>query len=289
MKIGNAMIDGHVQAVIQTKYGIIPISVLDCFDGSSEFLKTDDIIGNSAVINSIKESISRISKSRNLKSSELEWYPVVTRPQKIVCVGLNYKSHVKETASTGPDSPVLFAKFLNSLAGYGEKIVIPDETKQLDYEGELGIVIGKNGKNISENRSMDYIFGYFIGNDVSARDLQFRTSQWLQGKSCDNFYPCGPFITTADEIIDPQNLSLITKLNGEIRQNSNTSNMIFSIAYLVSYISKFMTLRAGDIISTGTPEGVILGMPENERVWIKSGDKVTVDIENMGTLENIFL
>lgn len=289
MKIGNVSLDGNVQVVVQTKYGVVPISDLDCFNGSNEIFRTDDIISNVTIADSIRDSISGISKFRNLNPEQLRWYPIVTRPQKIICVGLNYKSHVSETDNINPGSPVLFGKFINALAGAGEKIVIPAETKQLDYEGELGIVIGKSAKNISESESMDYIFGYFIGNDISARDLQFRTSQWLLGKSCDKFYPCGPFITTADEIRDPQNLTIKTKLNGQIRQNSNTSNMIFPVAYLVSYVSKFMTLQPGDIISTGTPEGVILGMPDSQRIWIKKGDKVTIEIENIGTLENTFL
>lgn len=288
MKIGNATIDGNVQAVVQTTYGVMPISNLNCFSDLNKILKTDDVIGNVEIFESIKNSIDKIGKFEKLKSSDLIWSPVVTRPQKIVCVGLNYRSHVSETKNTIPETPVLFGKFINSLAGSGEKITIPEETMQLDYEGELGIVIGKKGKNINESKSMDYIFGYFVGNDISARDLQFRTSQWLIGKSCDGFYPCGPFITTSDEIKDPHNISLITKLNGEIRQNSNTSNMIFSIEQLVSYISKFMTLYPGDIISTGTPEGVIQGMPEDYRIWLKGGDTVTVEMEGLGILENVF-
>lgn len=288
MKIGNATIDGNVQAVIRTTNGVMPISNLDCFSDSNIIFKTDDVICNAEIFESIKKSIDKIGKFENPRSPDLIWSPVVMRPQKIVCVGLNYKSHVSETKNTIPETPILFGKFINSLAGSGERIDIPEDTAQLDYEGELGIVIGKKGRNINESRSMDYIFGYFVGNDISARDLQFRTSQWLLGKSCDGFYPCGPFITTSDEIKDPHNLSLITKLNGKIMQNSNTSNMIFSIEQLVSYISKFMTLYPGDIISTGTPEGVIQGMPEDSRIWLKRGDSVTVEIEGLGILENVF-
>ncbi len=290
MKIGNALFGKKILAVVLTKYGILPVSELDCFRGSTKkAFTTDDIIWNSGTINSIKDSISRAGKSGILMASKVRWAPVVTRPQKIVFVGLNYRSHVSETNNKIPKSPILFGKFANSLAASGEAIVIPKETRQLDYEGELGVVIGRKGHNISENRSMDYVFGYFIGNDLSARDLQFKTSQWFLGKTCDKFFPCGPFITTSDEVKDPQKLSLKTKMNGEVKQSSNTSYMIFSIASLISYISKFMTLYPGDIISTGTPEGVIQGAPENSREWICSGDKVSVEIESLGTLENNFI
>ncbi len=289
MKIGNGIINKKVQAVVQTKYGIMPVSELDCFSGSTKrTLTTDEIIWNSETVNSIKDSISRVGKSGSLMARGVRWAPVVTRPQKIVCVGLNYKSHVSETNNKIPESPILFGKFTNSLAASGETIAIPKETRQLDYEGELGVVVGRKGRNISESKSMDYVFGYFVGNDLSARDLQFKTSQWFLGKTCNKFFPCGPFITTADEVKEPQKLSLKTRMNGRIRQSSDTSYMIFSIAFLVSYISKFMTLYPGDIISTGTPEGVIQGMPENSREWIRSGDKVAVEIESLGTLENDF-
>ena len=228
------------------------------------------------------------SETGQIKDGKISFAPVVLQPQKIICVGLNYRSHVEETRDKIPESPVLFSKYSNSLAGSGDIITIPKETKQLDYEGELGIVIGKKGSNIIESDALDHVFGYFIGNDISARDLQFRTSQWLLGKTGDGFYPCGPFITTADEIRDPQKLSIRTELNGELRQDSDTSYMIFSCSYLISYISRFMTLYPGDIISTGTPEGVILGMPEDRRVWIRSGDRVSIEIEGLGMLENTF-
>ncbi len=287
MKIGNIIYAGRTVAAIQTVDGIIPVGTMDGIPEDARGMTTDDIILHREILQIIQDSINNGEVSGKVLT-EARFAPVVTKPEKILCIGLNYRPHVEETNDKIPDTPVIFSKFSNSLAASGETILIPEQTRQLDYEGELGMVIGKEGKNISEKNALDHVWGYFAGNDLSARDLQFRTSQWLLGKSCDHFYPCGPFITTADEIEDPQNLTIRTYFNDEIRQNSNTSRMIFSCAYLVSYISRFMTLHPGDIISTGTPEGVILGMPEEERRWISPGDHVRVEIEKLGKLENTF-
>ena len=288
MKIGNVRIGGKVQAAVQNENRIIPMSSVKGFQEKYGSAVTDDIIRNPEMFQAAAALADHVPPSVQIDDGKISFAPVVMQPQKIICVGLNYRSHVEETRDRIPESPVLFSKYANSLAGSGDTIAIPQETRQLDYEGELGIVIGKKGSNIRESDALDHVFGYFIGNDVSARDLQFRTSQWLLGKSGDGFYPCGPFITTVDEIRDPQKLTIRTRLNGELRQDSDTSYMIFSCSYLISYISRFMTLHPGDIISTGTPEGVILGMPEDRRVWIRSGDRVSVEIEGLGRLENTF-
>jgi 2-keto-4-pentenoate hydratase/2-oxohepta-3-ene-1,7-dioic acid hydratase in catechol pathway len=195
---------------------------------------------------------------------------------------VNYRNHALETKKEIPDNPTVFSKFNNSIAAHNQDIVIPDSARQLDYEGELGIMIGRTARKVSIEDSRDCVFGFFVGNDVSARDIQYRTTQWLLGKTSDGFFPAGPYITTGDEIADPQDLRIVTKLNGEVRQNSSTTNMIFKCDYLISYLSQYMTLRPGDVISTGTPEGVILGMPPEKRVWIKNGDVVEVEIENLG-------
>ena len=288
MKIGNVRIGGKVEAAVQNENRIIPLSSVKGFQEKYGSAVTDDIIRNPEMFQAAAALADHVSPSVQIDDGKISFAPVVMQPQKIICVGLNYRSHVEETRDRIPESPVLFSKYANSLAGSGDAIAIPQETRQLDYEGELGIVIGKKGSNIRESDALDHVFGYFIGNDVSARDLQFRTSQWLLGKSGDGFYPCGPFITTVDEIRDPQKLTIRTRLNGEVRQDSDTSYMIFSCSYLISYLSRFMTLYHGDIISTGTPEGVILGMPEDRRVWIRSGDRVSVEIEGLGRLENTF-
>ena len=214
--------------------------------------------------------------------------PAVGNPEKIICVGLNYRSHILETEKKVPDNPVLFSKYSNTLAGHLDNIKISNPDLKVDYEGELGIIIGKTARNVGDDFDK-YVFGYFIGNDVSARELQYRTSQYLLGKTLDGFYPNGPSIVTKEEIPDPQNMWIKTKVNGEVRQDSNTKNMIFSIGKLISYISEYLTLKPGDIISTGTPEGVVMGMKDKEKHWLKPGDTVEVSIEGLGTLKNRFI
>lgn len=213
--------------------------------------------------------------------------PAVSKPGKIICVGTNYRRHAIEVNLPIPETPVLFSKFNNALAGHLQVVKIPKTAKNIDYEVELVIVMGKQARNVSEEDASSYIFGYSTGNDLSARELQFTTSQWLLGKTCDGFAPVGPYIVTADEIADPNHLHLLCKVNGEIRQSSNTKDMIFNCASLVSYISRHMTLEPGDLIFTGTPEGVILGYPEGEQKWLQSGDEIEVSVEGLGTLRTI--
>lgn len=224
-----------------------------------------------------------------LNEEDLEWGPCVTRPHKIICVGLNYRKHADETNAPYPEVPILFNKFDNTLTGHQSEIAVPAVTNELDYEVELGIVIGKNTKNVSKEEALSHVFGYCTVNDLSARDLQMRTHQWLLGKTCDDFSPAGPYLVTADEVGDPNNLSLKTYVNDELRQDSNTSDMIFSCAEIVSYISQHMTLVPGDLILTGTPEGVVFGLPADQRVYIQPGDVITVEIEKLGKLTNKFV
>lgn len=211
--------------------------------------------------------------------------PVVSQPEKILCVGLNYQTHLDECKMEFPDYPVIFSKFNNALAAHGEEIVLPKSAEKFDYEAELVIVIGKQAANVSEDEALDYVLGYTVGNDLSARDLQLRTHQWLIGKTCDQFAPVGPYIVTKDEL-DAGQLNIACYVNDELRQSANTSDMIFSCAKIVSYISQLMTLKPGDLIFTGTPSGVILGYPKGKRNWMKPGDVVRVEIEGIGTLEN---
>lgn len=212
--------------------------------------------------------------------------PVVTKPEKIICVGLNYVDHAKEANMDIPDYPVLFSKFNNALAAHKQTISLPKEAEKFDYEVELVIVMGKEATKVTKEEALSYVFGYTVGNDFSARDLQFRTGQWLLGKSCDDFAPIGPYLVTRDEI-DPQNLEISCKVNGEIRQSAHTRDMIFDCATIISYISQYMTLKPGDLIFTGTPEGVIVGYPEERQQWLKSGDEVCVSIEKIGELVNV--
>ncbi|MEL3959203.1 fumarylacetoacetate hydrolase family protein [Caldifermentibacillus hisashii] len=221
-----------------------------------------------------------------LSKEEIHYAPVVTNPEKIVCVGLNYIDHAKESKMDIPTSPVIFSKFNNTLSAHLDYIPIPEGAKQIDYEAELVVVIGKEAKNVSKEEALSYVFGYTIGNDVSARDLQFRTGQWLLGKSPDGFAPVGPFVVTSDEI-NPNNLNIECRINGEIRQKANTRDMIFDCATLVSYLSTYMTLKPGDLIFTGTPDGVILGYAKDQQVWLKPGDEMVVSIEKLGELKNV--
>ncbi len=217
-----------------------------------------------------------------LDENELELEPCVPTPGKIVCVGLNYRRHAAESGMAEPSQPVLFSKFNNSLAASGEGVPLPSHAHEYDYEAELVAVIGKTAKNVSAAAALEHVLGYCNGNDISARDLQFLSGQWLLGKTLDKFLPLGPYLVTADEAGDPQTMPVRCWLDGELRQDSNTADMIFSVAECISYISRFMTLEPGDLISTGTPEGVIFGMAD--KVWMRPGDETVVEIGSLGRL-----
>jgi 2-keto-4-pentenoate hydratase/2-oxohepta-3-ene-1,7-dioic acid hydratase in catechol pathway len=208
---------------------------------------------------------------------------VVSHPEKIVCVGLNYRRYAQEVNLPIPRQPVLFSKFNNSLSGHNHDVKLPVEVAQkFDYETELVIVMGKNAKNVSEADAIFHVAGFCVGNDVSARDLQFDTGgQWLVGKTLDQFAPLRPYLVTADQV-DPDNLKIECRVNGKTRQSSRTDDFIFNTAQIVSYISRHFNLRAGDIIFTGTPEGVILGYPKDKQAWLKAGDKIACSVEKLG-------
>lgn len=205
-------------------------------------------------------------------------------PGKVVCVGNNYMDHCREQNVDPPKKPMIFSKWASCIIGPNETIVLPEDSYQVDYEAELAVIIGRRGKNIPEHQALDYIFGYTIMNDVSARDVQFEDVQWVRGKSYDTFAPLGPAIVTADEIGDPHDLDIKLELNGRVLQDSNTSHLIFNIPYLISYLSKGFTFEPGDIIATGTPHGV--GVFRNPQIFLKSGDVCKIEIENIGILQN---
>ena len=207
--------------------------------------------------------------------------PPVCRPSKIVCIGLNYRDHAAETGAKIPTEPVIFFKSTTSLVGPNDDLVIPRNATKVDWEVEFAIVIGKLARYVSKESALDHVAGYALHNDYSERSFQLeRGGQWVKGKSCDTFAPLGPFLATKDEIPDPGNLKMWLKVNGEIRQNSSTANMIFDVPTLVSYVSEFMTLLPGDVISTGTPAGVGLGMKPPQ--YLKPGDVVELGIEGLG-------
>lgn len=216
--------------------------------------------------------------------SEVRFLPVVPDPTKVLAVGLNFVSHCKEQGKEVPKRPLIFAKLVSSLIGHREAIVRWPITEQLDYEGELAVVIGKGGRDIREEEALSHCAGFTIMNDVSARDIQWSERQWTRAKGLDTFGPLGPFITTRDEVKDPQNLSIRTYVNGELRQDGHTSDMAFSVAQIVAFASKAITLSPGDIISTGTPAGV--GVFANPKRFLEPGDEVRIVIEGLGELVN---
>ncbi len=219
---------------------------------------------------------------------EARFGPCITRPQKIMMLGFNYRRHAMETGTPIPKAPVLFNKYNNALLGHEGVIKLPTAmAKKFDYEVELQVIMGKTARDVPEAEALKYVFGYATGNDFSARDLQFRDgkgSQFMIGKTSDGFMPVGPWLMGADLVGDPQKLKVETRVNGETRQSSNTSDMIFTCAQIIAYASSIFTLMPGDLISTGTPEGVIIGKPEAQQVWLKAGDRIECSVEKCGEL-----
>ena len=233
-------------------------------------------------IDEVKKYLNDLNFSNKINNTDL--LAPIPDPSKIICLAFNYYDHARDAGLTPSNEPVIFIKPRTTLNHPFNDVVCPYFVERLDYEAELAVIIGKNSKDIEPENASDCIFGYTILHDVSARDIQFKDKQFTRGKSIDTFAPCGPWITTKDEIDDPQNLQIVTKVNGEIRQNSSSSKMVISIEKIISSLSKVMTLEAGDIISTGTPAGVAMSMKEPK--YLKSGDVVEITIENLGTIRN---
>lgn len=225
------------------------------------------------------------NKTNTTPLSEVRLGPPIPDPDKIICLGLNYKDHAAETGLKLPTAPILFPKFRNTLIGAADDIVVPAAaTGRLDYEVELAVVIGRSAREVAEEDALSYVAGYAAFNDVSCRDLQLQSSQWMPGKSCDTFAPMGPGIVPAKDIPDPQNLMLTTRVNGQQLQHESTAQMIFGVAATIAFITSFMTLEPGDIIATGTPAGV--GFARKPPIALKDGDVVEVECENVGLLRN---
>jgi 2-keto-4-pentenoate hydratase/2-oxohepta-3-ene-1,7-dioic acid hydratase in catechol pathway len=220
------------------------------------------------------------------KAEPLPFLAPVPDPQKVICVGLNYADHAKESGAAIPTEPVIFCKFATAVSAHLQPIALPSVSKCVDYEAELVVVIGRGGRCIPRERAVEHVAGYTCGHDVSARDWQIHKpgGQWLLGKSFDTFAPFGPFLTTADEIADPNNLAIALRLNGEVMQQSSTAQFIFKVDELIAYISQVCTLAPGDVIFTGTPPGV--GFARKPPVYLKPGDVCEVEIENLGVLRN---
>ena len=243
-------------------------------DYKEHFFESDGLNRLQKFIDDHKNSLPKLSKDIRLGSP-------VARPSKIICIGLNYADHAKETKANIPSEPIIFFKSTTALCGPYDDVIIPKNSKKTDWEVELAVVIGKKTSYVDEAEALDYVAGYCLHNDLSEREFQLeRNGQWVKGKSCDTFAPLGPFMATQDEIADVNNLRLWLTVNGKTMQDGNTSNLIFKIPFLISYVSQFMTLLPGDIISTGTPAGVGLGM--NPQVYLKAGDIVELGIDWLG-------
>ena len=248
-------------------------------DFDESFFATDGINRLSEWVHTNLEQLPIVDSATRLG-------PPIKRPSKIVCVGLNYAKHAEESGMAVPSEPVLFFKATTAIVGPNDDVVIPKNSQKTDWEVELGVVIGKKTSYVSKEDAMEYIAGYILHNDYSEREFQLeKQGQWVKGKSCDTFAPIGPFLATKDEIQDPHKLDLWLKLNGQVMQQSNTSDLIFDIPHLVSYISQYMTLLPGDIISTGTPFGVGFGL--TPPLYLKPGDVVELGIEGLGTSKQV--
>lgn len=286
--VDNTIIDVHAayryyaegEAKEHLDQGSLPSNLLDFLAAGKESLRLAQSVSDYVLQNEVEDSSNKIFYSL----SEVTICAPLHNPEKIICVGLNYLDHCKETGMDIPTSPIIFSKFTNALIGPNESVQLPVNSQEVDYEAELAVIIGKTAKKVTEEEAMDYVFGYTILNDISARDIQLGDGQWLRGKTPDTFAPIGPYIVTKDEISDPHHLDITLKLNGEIMQDSNTENLIFKIPFIISYLSQSMTLKPGDIIATGTPHGV--GMSREPQVWLKEGDKMEITIEKIGTLIN---
>ncbi|QAT50630.1 FAA hydrolase family protein [Caproiciproducens sp. NJN-50] len=282
MKLAQISLNGKKRLGILTKNGLIDAAASP--GGNALRTMEDVILGGEVALKNLR--LFAESGTQPILENDICYLPCVTSPEKILCVGLNYVSHTSETKSEIPKYPVLFNKYNNALAAHHDVIRLPSAAEKFDYEAELVVVIGRETRDVTKEEALSCVFGYAPGNDLSARDLQSRTPQWMLGKTCDGFAPVGPFITTADEI-NPQSLKIECRVNGELRQSANTRDMIFDCATVISYVSRFMTLKPGDILFTGTPAGVILGMPKEKQQWLKPGDEVRVTIEKLGSLTNV--
>ncbi len=257
-------------------------------DKESDFATTlISLLEDETSISKAAESIAYASQNPaniTCQRADVALLPPVQKPNIVIALGRNYAAHAKEGGAEPPKYPMLFHKTAGSLIGHGQNIIIPPITEKTDYEAELAIIIGRTCKNISEVDALDYVAGYTIANDVSARDLQRRTSQFSAGKMVDTFGPLGPALVTKDEIADVGNLQIKSRLNGQLMQEGNTKDMIFSVPFIISYISQIATLRPGDVILTGTPAGV--GFARTPPVFMKDGDIISVEIEGLGILTN---
>jgi 2-keto-4-pentenoate hydratase/2-oxohepta-3-ene-1,7-dioic acid hydratase in catechol pathway len=281
--------DGRIDHVgLRTQRGIIDVAAAAAALGIASPPHTvEDVIAGRGAVAALPRIAAHAPASAIRSEDAVEFGPLVSNPPKIVCVGLNYRAHLAETGEKTPPYPDLFNKFNNTLNRHKGTVSVSSlPLTQFDYESELVVYIGKTARAVNEADALNYVFGYSCGNDFSARDAQMRVSQWMTGKTPDQFAPLGPWLVTADQIPDPQILQIQTYVNDETtpRQDMNTNLMILGVAHIISYTSQFITLQPGDIIFTGTPSGVILGHPADQRVWLKPGDRIRTSISKLGEL-----
>lgn len=278
MKLCNIIVDGSGHVAVVTDRGIV-----DATASGLDF-SIDEIIAGNGI-----DEIARIAVDVTLpvlQENEVTFGRILNNPDKIVCVGLNYSEHANNCGEKPFETPTLFSKFSDSLSAANSDVVLPKHENSFDYEAELVIVIGRRARSVSVDQAHDYIFGYASGNDLSCRAAQLRTTQWLIGKALPDFAPCGPYVVTADEY-DPSEPKYVRSwVNGELKQNGLTSHMVFNCEELVSYASMYINLNPGDLIFTGTPSGVIIEKKREDRVWLRAGDVVEVEVEGLGKLRN---
>lgn len=287
MKLASGIIAGREEALVVSHRGFLAVSELAArYGGSSagQVWTMDRILTDGpGVLDDLRSWQHKAERDGHGPVKTDQALAPVPRPGKILCVGLNYRPHAIESHLEIPQHPVLFSKYRNAVVGDAATVTAPNGS-HFDYEAELVVVMGRHCADVTEEEALEYVLGYCNGNDLSARDLQFRTGQWLLGKALPGFGPMGPWLSTADDVPDPDALDISGARNGTVVQRSNTREMIFSTRYLISYVSRYMPLEPGDVIFTGTPEGVIMGKPDGEKNWLTSGETVTVSVEGLGTL-----
>ena len=287
MKLIQIQKNGKPSLGILTEQGVIDVHAEAALKGITMPADMNEVIAGGKPALDLLEKFAKRAECF-IDPDAVTLAPVITGTDRIFCIGLNYRQHAAECNLPLPPAPVLFNKFGNALAAHKEAVTLMPDYKEYDYEAELVVVIGKPARNVSEEEALNYVFGYTCGNDLSCRDLQFaRGNQWVLSKTFDGFAPIGPCLVTANAM-DPNALAISSKVNGQVRQNSNTSDMIFTCAQIISDLSRHFTLQPGDLIFTGTPQGVMHGYPADKKDWLKPGDEVEVTIEGIGTLRNTF-
>lgn len=281
---GGAPLAGALLTIHETGNGVDQVIDLHAANPALPETVIGILKGGASMLAAVRSVLENPPPGSSHARDSVTLHAPIPRPGKIICIGLNYRDHAEETGQAVPQFPTVFAKFNTCVIGTGAPIVIPRATSQVDYEAEFAVVMGDCPRNVSEADALRYVAGYVPFNDVSARDLQNRTSQWTMGKTPDTFGPMGPALVTADEIPDPHALDIHLDINGEVLQRSNTRNLIFNVAQLIADLSSVMTLEAGDLISTGTPAGV--GAARTPKRFLRAGDVVNITIEKLGTLSN---